>query len=29
VCDLRDGGRLSVDGEPLELAQFIPSGPVQ
>jgi aminopeptidase len=23
VCDLRAGGRLSVDGEPLELAEFI------
>ena len=23
VCDLRGGGRLSVDGEPLELAQFL------
>jgi aminopeptidase len=23
VCDLRDGGRLSVDGEPLDLAEFI------
>ena len=23
ICDLRDGGRLSVDGEPLELDEFI------
>jgi aminopeptidase len=29
VCDLRDGGRLSVDGEPLELAQFIHREAVQ
>ncbi|HTX30332.1 MAG TPA: aminopeptidase [Solirubrobacteraceae bacterium] len=25
VCDLRDGGRLSVDGEPLELARSVHS----
>jgi aminopeptidase len=23
ICDLRPGGRLTVDGEPLELAEFI------
>jgi aminopeptidase len=29
VCDLRDGGRLSLDGEPLELSQFLTDPPVQ
>jgi hypothetical protein len=23
ICDLRSGGRLTVDGEPLEPAEFI------
>ena len=29
VCDLRRGGRLSVDGEPLDLNQFLSERPVQ
>jgi len=29
ICDLRKGGELSVDGEPLELDQFLNPRPVQ
>ena len=29
VCDLRAGGRLSLDGEPLELSEFLADPPVQ
>ena len=29
ICDLRQGGELSVDGEPLDLAQFLPGSSVQ
>lgn len=29
VCDLREAGQLSVDGEPLELSEFLASHPVQ
>jgi aminopeptidase len=29
VCDLREGGELSVDGEPLDLGRFLNGRPVQ
>lgn len=29
VCDLRAGGRLSLDGEPLELSEYLADPPVQ
>jgi aminopeptidase len=29
ICDLREGGELRVDGDPLDLEQFLPPRPVQ